>query len=67
MDKKILMLCVALIIFSTAVHVHSETIPANIWEFTRDYYRLLFFQPQSMFILKPFLQISGSSPGIIMT
>ena len=41
MDKKILMLCVALMIFSTAVHVHSETIPANIWEFTEDYYDVI--------------------------
>jgi hypothetical protein len=41
MDKKILMLCVALIIFSSAVHVHSETIPANIWEFTKDYYDVI--------------------------
>ena len=41
MDKKILMLCVALMIFSTTAHVHSESIPANIWEFTEDYYDVI--------------------------
>lgn len=41
MDNKILMLCVAFMIFSTASHIHSESIPANIWEFTNDYYDVI--------------------------
>ena len=41
MNKKILMLCVAFMIFSTTANVHSESIPANIWEFTEDYYDVI--------------------------
>ena len=41
MNKILLVLLTALLIFGTATHTHSESIPPNIWEFTTDYYDVI--------------------------
>jgi hypothetical protein len=41
MNKKILLLIIAILIFSTTTQVHAETIPPNIWKLTSDHYDIV--------------------------